>query len=197
MLHIIYSDRKSQIWLIWLPDGQPYTELPLIQLLFQDRGLSAELRIADLLKEQNRKNPRDYDQRCEGTWLLGLWWWSGMHLRVSAEAVQVAFDCLQGIITALLPCLSTAKNKREQRAGESSCGHVRKMARLSGCGERLTFGLTLLSSLSFCFCSSNCLLFLSSSSIFCCCSRRFLTVKKNKDITRRVKNSYSWKFAGD
>lgn len=37
-----------------------------------------------------------------------------------------------------------------------------------------TLGLTLLRSRSFCFCSSNCLLFRSSSSILCWCSRRFL-----------------------
>lgn len=73
------------------------------------------------------------------------------------------------------------QNNRVSRAQRVS-GHTRKIAEQTCCGERFTLGLTLLSSLSFCFCSSNCLLFLSSSSIFCCCSRRFLKGRKSTDI---------------
>lgn len=47
----------------------------------------------------------------EGTWLLGLWWWGGVHLGVSAEAIQVAFYRLQCVIAALLPCLSTTDDR--------------------------------------------------------------------------------------
>lgn len=43
----------------------------------------------------------------EPTCFLGLWWRSGVHLCVSAEAVQVPFDGLQRIIPTLLSRLST------------------------------------------------------------------------------------------
>lgn len=105
---------------------------------------------------------------CDGTWLFCLRWWGWVHLCISAETIKVAFNGLQGIIPALLPCLSTQRQRAQGPTG-------RKDDRLDVQEvERRTLGLTLLSSLSFCFCSSNCLLFLSSSSIFCCCSRRFL-----------------------
>lgn len=55
--------------------------------------------------------------------------------------------------------------------------------------EYITFGFTLLRSLSFCFCSSNWRLFLSSSKSFCCCSNRFLKEKQSiKELASEIIN---------
>lgn len=113
----------------------------------------------------------------KGTWLLGLRWRSRVHFSVPAKSVQVALDCFQSVIPTLLPCLSTP----QQESYKDNLGW--KTVNQNWREERFTLGLTLLSSLSFCFCSSNCLLFLSSSIIFCWCSRRFLkTIEANTNL---------------
>lgn len=91
--------------------GSHHADLPLIQLLFSIGGIIIELQRANMLLERHNRGKKNHGLHLklwgEGTWFLGLWWWSGVHLRISAKAVQVAFDCLQGIIAALFSCLST------------------------------------------------------------------------------------------
>lgn len=62
------------------------------------------------LSHRQEQNSRKWISKSEGksTWLLGLWRRCGMHLCVSAEAVQIPFDCLQGVVAALLPRLRTS-----------------------------------------------------------------------------------------
>lgn len=134
----------------------------------------------------------------EHTLFFGLRCLIRVHLCISAKAIQVALDGLQGIVTAFFSSLSINNHRTNTHTHLTSqpameeCFCTWRLQTTSlylSCPADswweagLTLGLTLLSSLSFCFCSSNCRLFRSSSSILCCCSRRFLQQQKGCDIT--------------
>lgn len=181
------SDRQSQFWLILLPAGPsscwPASDPAII--------LSKELQKDDLLKERhNSKNPGITTKDAEVKLPCFL---------VCDDGVGCIFASL--LKPSRLPLIASKASSRlfspvwvqtnrvltAQRVTQMRVEHARKMIKWIGWVEKLTLGLTLLSSLSFCFCSSNCLLFLSSSSIFCWCSRRFL---KGQDKYRHYIESW-------
>ena len=183
----MHSNRQSQFWLILFPAG-PSSSWPASDPTII---LSKELHKADLLMERrNSKIPGITSNDAEVKLPCFL---------VCDDGVGCIFASL--LKPSRLPLIAskassrlfspvwvrTSRVFRAQRVAQMRAEHARKMIKWTGWVEKLTLGLTLLRSLSFCFCSSNCLLFLSSSSIFCCCSRRFL---KGQDEYRHYIESW-------